>query len=80
MNDVSNAVNINAAWNDWLSLLKNCITKIIPKYVINDSTLPPWIYNVKHTAWAKAKLSNNINHWKAFHSARNVYLLQVYQI
>lgn len=75
---INESFDIDFIWSIWLTTVENAIDACIPQRVIKDGNAPAWIdgevrhlRNVKHSAWVKAKKTNNPAHWSTFRLIRN---------
>ena len=58
---------MNEAWSIWSSTVTEHINQCIPRVLVKNSSKHPWMdgevrhmHNCKHTAWAAAKRTNNV--------------------
>ena len=61
---------MNEAWSIWSSTVTEHIIQCIPRVPVKNSSQHPWMdgevrhmHNCKHTAWAAAKRTNNVQMW-----------------
>ena len=75
---LNHSTHMNEAWSIWSSTVTEHINQCIPRVPVKNSSKHPWMdgevrhmHNSKHTAWAAAKRTNNVQMWNKFKYLRN---------
>ena len=75
---LNHSTHMNEAWSIWSSTVTEHINQCIPRVPVKNSSKHPWMdgevrhmHNCKHTAWAAAKRTNNVQMWNKFKYLRN---------
>ena len=75
---LNHSTHMNEAWSIWSPTVTEHINQCIPRVPVKNSSKHPWMdgevrhmHNCKHTAWAAAKRTNNVQMWNKFKYLRN---------
>ena len=81
---LNHSTHMNEAWSIWNSTVTEHINQCIPRVPVKNSFKHPWMdgevrhmHNCKHTAWAAAKRTNNVQMWNKFKCLRNKLKLMI---
>ena len=81
---LNHSTHMNEAWSIWSSTVTEHINECIPRVPVKNSSKHPWMdgevrhmHNCKHTAWAAAKRTNNVQMWNKFKCLRNKFKLML---
>ena len=75
---LNHSTHMNEAWSIWSSTVTEHSIKCIPRVLVKNNSKHPWMdgevrhmHNCKHTVWAAAKRTNNVQMWNKFKCLRN---------